>query len=481
MENSFNIIFLIAIYLALIIYITYKSFNSRNKNLKDDFFHGGRKFGFYATLMTLIASLFSAYTFVGLPGFFYTHGIGSFLFITLYLVGFMPLVIYYLGRKMWQISKKENFISPVEILTSKYNSLTTLIAGSITLVFLIPILAIQPIGIGKLLSGISSSMFPYLLVVSVFLIIVFAYSRFGGMKTIVWSDALQGTIMIILFILVATLFVYTNWDGPISMLNNISKSPTSDLLSIPGPNNFFTYSMLFSFFIIFVFIPISFPYMSQRNIIYKDEKVLRKALKWYPIVALLVVLPALFIGIGGSYYFPNLESGDDILANVLNLLDNSVITSLIIIAIIAAAMSTVDSMFLAMSAIFSRDVYLSIKRKIFNNNKLNVDDVKVGSIFSLFVLLIVFLIAINPPNLIISLGVLSASGFLQLVPTYIGSLYLKKPSNIAAIFSMFSGIFLLCMFYFTNLKPLFGFHIGFISFCLASIVYLIIHFRYNKI
>ncbi|MBT4174569.1 sodium:solute symporter family protein [archaeon] len=460
----------IGIYFCIMIIVGLFALKKRKIGNVTDFFNGGRSLGSLVVIMTFLATLFSAYTFVGLPGYFYTHGIGSFAFMA-FIDMLIVIPTYLFGRKVWEMSKKYDAISPVEILTKRYNSKTvTLLGVLVSVIFTIPILALQIVGVGKLITGVTNGSVSFIFVAAVMLIFILIYSRLGGMRSVAWTDTLQGIIMLILIYVIAFSFLNISFEGSLSnMFSRLIADGQGSLLTLPGPSNFFTYQILISFFFIFIFIPLYYPLISQRLIIFKNKKELKKLVLFFPILAFLIFIPTVIIGLGAANVFPGLESGDYAFSEVLNLLENPYISALAVVGIIAAAMSSVDSMLLVVGAILSRDLY----KRFFRPNASSKKELWWSTTFIVITAIIAFIVALNPPNLIVELGILSSAGFVQLVPAYIGGLFWKKVTKFGAICSIIVGLSSLLVFnYFIN--PFFGFHPGFLGLVFGSLTIIII-------
>ena len=71
--------------------------------------------------LTMAATLMSAFILVGATGFFYTHGIGTWAYVAFgdtLLVVMVPVF----GYKLWRISKKFGYVTPLEFLRDRYES-----------------------------------------------------------------------------------------------------------------------------------------------------------------------------------------------------------------------------------------------------------------------------------------------------------------------------------------------------------------------
>jgi len=432
----------------------------RRKGTLEDFFLNRRRTGTFIAFMTFSATLFSSFTLVGMPGFFYTHGIGAWAFVVFADI-LMAVLVYFVGMKLWKLSQKENIITPTEYIEKRYKSkLTMIIALAVMFVFLLPYISTQIIGLGIILGSIVK-ISPILLSI-IIVTVIFLYSELGGMRSISWTDALQGSIMLIVG-LVLMLGILHYFGGISSFFAQVTEVEPG-LMDIPGPAGLFTYPMLFSFFLMIVLMPVTQPQLTMRYFIPKSRKVLRNMLIATPIFALLALLPTLFVGFGAKLIDPTLARGDLALTTVLTIF-NPVIVSIALIGVIAASMSTADSQVLALSSLVTRDLFRKVK-----SQKVQM---LVARISILVIIILALLLSVNPPKLIVTLSILSFAGTLQVAPAMIGGLFWKRGNAKGAIASMLSGTGVL-VFYQWFAKPLYGFHAAFWGLVVGALVYIIV-------
>jgi len=149
-----SFIILITIYViagtAIALYVMKK------KQSQEDYFIGSRGIGWLVTALTYAATTYSAFMMVGLVGLSYSTGIGAFIFESAYLVSTLILLSVY-GKKIWQLGKDYNLVSPMELFGRKYGSVTSGIGTIISVLALIPYTAVQLIGLGIILGNFGIS------------------------------------------------------------------------------------------------------------------------------------------------------------------------------------------------------------------------------------------------------------------------------------------------------------------------------------
>ena len=199
-------------------------------------------------------------------------------------------------------------------------------------------------------------------------IIVLAYVVFGGFLAVAWSDLIQGSLMFMALIILP-LIGYATFDGNFMMmegLENIDKG----LISIWGEGGFNMISL--STIIGYVCIGLAFlgsPQIFVRFMSIKNESEINKG-RWVAVIFTLITDScAVLIGMMARYFFT--ENGLD----VEQILGNNGQNSLIIMVesllpllfigfymavVLAAIMSTVDSLLVLASSAFARDIYQNI-------------------------------------------------------------------------------------------------------------------------
>ncbi len=120
----------------------------------NEFFLANRQVGGFVSALTYAATTYSAFMMVGLAGLTYKLGVGALGFELTYLCG-LVLVVFF-GPRFWLVGRKFDYLTHAQLLMDRYQSRAVgIVAAVLCLVFLIPYAAIQLMGIGYLLAGVS--------------------------------------------------------------------------------------------------------------------------------------------------------------------------------------------------------------------------------------------------------------------------------------------------------------------------------------
>lgn len=451
---------LVGIYVSL---ITYKKKQSPSEYYKAKGFLNKNLIFF-----SVFSTAFSAFTVIGLPAMFYKFGVGAFLFMYFGIL-LTPAVLYLIGKKIIKRSNDEEdnkYMTPVSLLTSSYNSKAiTIILSVITIVVLFPYFVLQIAGVGKYLVSFSDGSTEYFVWIFICCLIAGSYTIFGGAKADAKTDQIQGIILIIAtftvgVILLVSLNKSVGFTEPINILKD------KGLLSIPGPEKSpFTWPYLISYFVIFSFISVSTPQVSQKLMGIEKEEDLKPILRFYPVAGLLIVAFAGLIGFYAVATNLSVASPDFVIGDVLNSLkpENnkgllilfSFIAILFTVGVISAAVSTIDSLILAITGIIRDTSFSKGKPKI--SLKL----------FSLIILVFGLIIATKPPEFIVSLAQIQLGGLTALLPCLLAPLFGVK-NKFSGWLSLIFGLIplFLTQIKALNIKSYLGFEAGFV--CLIT-------------
>ena len=80
------------------------------------------------------------------------------------------------------------------------------------------------------------------------------YAEIGGFRAIVFSDAIQGTVLLVVIYLIGITCIRS--FGSVESLFSAVERVKPELLSVPGPNGLFTVQFLIASFIAIVLIPV---------------------------------------------------------------------------------------------------------------------------------------------------------------------------------------------------------------------------------
>ena len=319
----------------------------RSNHSDNDFLLAGSNLGSLVGCLTVAATLFSTFTLMGMPDLFRNHGIGAWIFLGVSDCA-LAFVALWFGINIRRRISAEEFSGFSDWLGKMYRGRhATYVYLFGIFVFLVPYVAIQIKGISLFLSSIIPNAMPSWAWSIAIVSIILAYSEMGGLKAIIFADAVQGLILFSATIVIASTCV--SYFGGIDLMFDSIESTSPALLSTPGPSGLFTFQFLVASFLAFAMIPVTQPQMSTRLIIMRDNSSLARMAVLLSIFSFLLVLATLPIGLYGAALYPTSTTGEFI-ANVLVYDQLPIVAAMVVVGLIAAAISTADSQLFALGS-----------------------------------------------------------------------------------------------------------------------------------
>ena len=417
------------IYLGLILYIGLFAFR-RSSGSKEDFFLASRSLGPWIFLLTVFGTNMTAFAILGSSGLAYQRGIGVYGLIASSSGLIIPLTIFLIGTRLWALGKKHGYMTQVQYFRDRWESsaLGTVIFG-ITALMMIPYIVIGMMGGGHTLEGLSGGFVPYWLGGAIVAIVVMLYVFFGGMRGVAWVNAVQ-TVLFLVFGAIAFVLISKNLGGFDRIIAEIATDPKDSALlnrSRISPEEFFSY----------MFIPLSammFPHMAIMCLTAEKVTSFKRTVVWYPICILLIWLPSVFLGIVAAHQFPGLQLGesDDVILRLLSANTDVIVAGILGAAIMACVMAT-DSQIMALSTMFSQDIFAHYggARKYGENAQ-----VWMGRAFVIVIAIVSYILALVLENQksIFDLAIrFGFSGFASLAPIMLAALFWKRSNKWGAL------------------------------------------------
>lgn len=347
-----------------------------------DYFLADRKVSSIVSFFTLTASFFSSYLLMGCIGGFYTNGFGMTMAIA-YCAAY-GLWYWVLGGPVHLLGKKFGHSTPADMLEHYYESPKLGALVSIVLcVFTVPYLSMQYAAMGQAFSMITDGAISYQAGAVILGGICCLFTCIGGFKSVAWTDFLQGAFFMVVSWVLGFYFLFKT-GGPANMFENlIAEDPA--LVSLPGPDGFYTWGVWLSFFLLYTILPAIRPDTFQRAYAVKNLGAWKKACIHTAWVLPMTYVIAMFTAFGLRLYVPGLEGtmSEQALIAFFNP-RNPLIGIFILTAAMAASVSTISSLLLVASQYLTQDIIHRFMPDRFTDRKLT----KIGQIFTVILTLI---------------------------------------------------------------------------------------------
>ncbi|MEA2136647.1 MAG: solute:Na+ symporter, family, partial [Solirubrobacteraceae bacterium] len=174
----------------------------------DEWGLGGRKFGPWITWFLLGGDLYTAYTFVAVPGLVF--GVGALGFFAVpYTILIFPMA-FLVAPRLWSVSHRRGYVTPADFIRGRYGSPTLALLIALTgIVATMPYIALQLVGIGAVLKtmGVSGE---WPLVIA--FVILAAYTYQSGLRAPALIAFVKDALIYIV-VLVAVIYIPIKLHG----------------------------------------------------------------------------------------------------------------------------------------------------------------------------------------------------------------------------------------------------------------------------
>jgi SSS family solute:Na+ symporter len=418
----------------------------------NEFFLANRQLGGIVAALTYAATTYSAFMMVGLAGLTYKLGVGAFGFEATYLCG-LALVVFF-GPRFWLVGRKFDYLTHAQLLADRYQSRAVgIVATLLCLVFLIPYAAIQLMGIGYLLSGVSQGAISQVAAMLVATLLAVIWSNMAGLRSVAWTDALQAVIMLLSSIITLFIMVYRGFGGFEEFFARMNRD-IPQLLAGPG---LFKLNVFIGLALPWLFFSISNPQVTQRLFVPQSVKAFKQMIGGFLIFGFIYTLVSVLWGFGARLLIPDLQSADLATSALLALpIIPKLIAVVVMIGILSAAISTIDSILLSLSSMCARDVL----KAGFAASMTEASELRFGKLIIPVLAAIFFVFAYWAAGksglafMIAPLASAASAGLLMAVPAIIGAFFWRRATSAGALGSMLGGSALVLVLQWTGFKPL---------------------------
>ena len=397
------IVAVFTVYLVLLTAVAIWS--SKASSGMDGYFIAGKKLPFWVVAFSTNATGESGWLLLGLTGMAYAVGIHA-LWVVLGEVIGIAMCWFLIARKLKVASDRYDSITVPDFLESQFNDsrhILRLISVFIIVSMVLIYIAAQMIAAGKAFGEFMQ--ITYIQGVLLGAIVTSLYTVIGGYKAVAYTDVVQGILMLLALIFLP-LVAFVEAGGWSAVFQGLA-SVDPQLLEVFGEKGW----SLAGFIAAASFIAIGLPFMGVPQVLVRfmsidDEASVKKA-GLISIACLFVfTFGAVLIGLAGRVLFPELADPELIMPTLSRELFPPLLTGILVVVLLAAIMSTVDSLLILLSSAITRDLVQKIMHPNLSDKKLAL----VGRISTLLIGILAVLIALSENRAIFWMVLFTWSG-----------------------------------------------------------------------
>jgi len=380
-----------------------------------DYAIGSISFSPLAVGLALAASMTSAATFIINPGFIALNGLSGVLSFGIV----MPLAIFcsliLLTKKFRKSGSHVKALTMAQWIGKMYQSQNYAIFFAFISLLLVTFIVLICVGLTQVLAS-TLNVEPVIVLLSV-IVFVFGYMMFGGANSMVYTNAIQATLMLV----VAVILLFSGMEyfqngmgGFVKKLESIGPH----YASLTNPDSFLFrdfFEIIFCQAVIGIAI-VCQPHIITKSLLLKDEKDVNRYLI-VGILVLLVFFQVVFVGLFARFHFPDLTVNgmpipmDGIVSAYVVSEFSVYVTILVVLGLISAGLSTLEGLIQSLSATLTADLFNPLFGKIYDPVKRDKQEILVNKLMIVFLAIISFVLSyqqLKSPNL--SVGIFAQNG-----------------------------------------------------------------------
>ena len=413
-------IIVLIVYLGVLASVAYWS--RRETHTLSGFYLAGKKLPFWVVAFSTNATGESGWLLLGLSGMGYAIGVQAYWVVVGEISG-IALVWWLVARRLKRLGDEVDAITVPDVMVAKFADKMNLIRAVAVVIILIMVttyVTAQMVATGKAFSGFLGM--DYQTAVIVGAVFIIAYTFVGGYKAVSYTDVVQGVLMLLGLIAVpaAAIIASGGW-GEVKSALFLQDPALLDMFAVADAGRP-------AWIIIVSFIAIGLPFLGAPQLLVRfmsarDDIEIKKARIMSVVVLVFFTAGAVTAGVAGRALFPGLDDAETIFPVLSNNLFPEVISGLLLVVVLSAIMSTVDSLLLLASSAVVRDTY----QKIMGSTKSDATLSNYGKIVTVIIGAIAVLFGIQEPRLIFDFVLASWSGLGSAFgPALVGILYYKR-------------------------------------------------------
>ena len=425
------------VYLLIMVAIGMKYYN-KNDDMSE-YILGGRKLPPIAVAMSAQASDMSGWLLTGLPGLAYIlyAGTSEAIWTAVGLALGTYLNWLFVARRLRKYTQVAgNALTLPDFFENRFRDkkhILRMVAGVFTVIFVLVYTSSLLVAGGKLFTTVFDM--NYTVGMIIVAIIVLAYTATGGFTAVCWTDTIQGIIMFFALLIVPVVACF-HVGGIDAVAMKLSELTTETLGFFPKTESGAIDSLLLASALGWGLGYFGQPHILVRFMAIENSEMIKTSRRMAMVWVVLTLTAAVCVGIVGKAFMPDLADGETVYMEMIDALFNPVIAGILLIAILAATMSTASSQLLVTASSVSRDIYAILFKKDPEDKQL----VWVSRVAVIMVSVIAIFLGLDPNSSIFNLVSCAWGGIgATFGPLILFALFWKRMTLSGAIAGMIVG------------------------------------------
>lgn len=398
-----------------------------------DYVLGGRRLGPGVAALSAGASDMSGWLLLGLPGAVYASGLGEIWIAVGLIIGALLNWLFVAGRLRRFTEVAKNSLTIPDFLENRFadtSRLLRIISAVVILLFFTLYISAGLVGGGLLFQSSFGMEYQTALIIGA--VVIISYTFLGGFLAVSWTDFFQGILMFLTLLVVPMFLVVLvgGWGSVQGEIYALDPSYTTILQGMTALGIISLMAWGLGYF--------GQPHILARFMAMRSASEVPKAtligMSWM----ILALVGAVATGYLGIAYFAEapIEQHETVLIELIRALFNPWVAGVLMAAILAAIMSTIDSQLIVSASALTNDFYKGMVRPQAGDSEL----VWISRFGVVIVSVIALFLAMNPEAGVLDLVAYAWGGFgAAFGPVIILALYWPRMTRNGALAGMVVG------------------------------------------
>jgi SSS family solute:Na+ symporter len=304
-----------------------------------------RGFGLLAMYFVTGATIFSAFAFLGGPGWAYSRGTAAFYILAYGVLGIVPW--YWIGPRAAGLGRRFGFVTQAQLVVGRFphRGLSAALAVVSVLAF-IPYLMLQMSGAGIVFEAVTDGHVSFAAGAAIAYGVVVIYVLRSGVAAIGWTNIFQGVFMLTIAWTLGIYIPSTLYGGIGPMFEGIAEA-RPDLLTLPGLTGSgepWSWGGFSSAVLASAIGFLMWPHLFMKSFTARSDETLRRTVVLFPTFQLFLI-PIFLIGFAGVLFPTAPPTSDFILPHmILETGLPALVVGLFCAGALSASMSTGDAL-----------------------------------------------------------------------------------------------------------------------------------------
>jgi SSS family solute:Na+ symporter len=453
------VVLVVSVYLLINLAVGLRA-GARSTDTVAGYVAGDRGFGTVVMYFVTGATMFSAFAFLGGPGWTFSRGAAAFYILAYGVLGVAPY--FAIGPWAARLGRKHGYVTQASMLAHRFESRwVAVVAGLISVIAIVPYVALQMRGAGIVLEQVTDGHITLPVGAAIAYGVVLIYVWRSGVMGVGWTNVLQGVFMITIAWSLGIYIPHKLYGGIGPMFEQL-ESLRPEMLTAPGldaAGNPWTAAQYTSAILVSSIGVWMWPHLFMKAFAAKDDATIRRTVLLFPTFQLFL-FPLFVVGFAGILYGSAPDNPDAIMPHiVLTSGIPALVVGIFCAGALAASMSTGDALVHGAASIAVEDVYSGVRSNTMSQHNKRTFirwlAVAVG--------VVAYLIALYSASSLVNILLAAYGAVVQLAPSVYASFLWKRASASGVIAGLLVGISITgLLVLMPDLRP-FGLHEGIVG------------------